>query len=203
MTGRVPGVPGPGTGGAPCLAVRGHREREGGPAVADSGDERALRALGTALDANAPVVRHGLRRFPEGTPFLWLSSPESGDATVFLDHRQWIYLNEPEPGRPAGQFAAGRVEDDPEVVVERLMSVMVPDRRRSGRLSRALKCGGPGLAAGAGMGFLSAMIMAVLVGGNGYVSDASTAGVYVLATLVGVATALWVGIRRWRRLRRR
>ncbi|MEV8635468.1 hypothetical protein AB0395_27795, partial [Streptosporangium sp. NPDC051023] len=86
-------------------------------------------------------------------------------------------------------------------VVERLMSVMARPGKRTGFLGRALKSCALGLAAATVVCFLSGVVMAVLVGGNGYVSDASTRGVYVLAVLFGVAAGLWVGVRWWRRLK--
>ncbi|MER5324978.1 hypothetical protein [Streptosporangium roseum] len=164
----------------------------------DSGEERALRALGAALDASAPAVRHGRREFPEGTPFLWLGFPGAGEAAVFAYGRQWICLSEPEPGGVTTQLVAGRLDEDPALVAERLMSVMVPVRRRAEGLSRVLKACGIGLAAGLGMGMLGLVIMAILVGGNGYLSDTSTAAVYVLAALLGAGTGLWLGVRWWR-----
>ncbi|MEV8635469.1 hypothetical protein AB0395_27800 [Streptosporangium sp. NPDC051023] len=82
----------------------------------DLDEERALRALGTALDVSAPVVRHRLRRFPEGTPFLRLHLPGASDAALFLEGRQWIYLSEPGQDRPVTEFAAGLLDDDPQGV---------------------------------------------------------------------------------------
>ncbi|MFI7539383.1 hypothetical protein [Streptosporangium sp. NPDC049376] len=166
----------------------------------DPDEERALRALGTALDANAPVIRHRLRRFPEGTPFLRLRLPGASDAALFLDGRQWIYLSEPGRGAPVTEFAAGQLDDDPEVVVERLMSVMGRSQGRTWRPGRLLRALAFGFGAAALVCVLSGLIMAVLVGGSGYVSEASTRGVYVLAVLFGLIAGVWVGIRRWRRL---
>ncbi|MDP9867708.1 MULTISPECIES: hypothetical protein [Streptosporangium] len=163
-----------------------------------SDEERALRSLGAALDAGAPVVRHVLRRFPEGTPFLWLSFPGSGDAAVFVDGSRWIYLSEPEQGGVATQLVAGRLDEDPALVAERLVSVMAPIHDHAGGPVRVLKACGVGLAAGAGAGLLSTLIMAVLVGGNGYLSDTSTTAVYVLAALLAVVTGLWLAVRWWR-----
>ncbi|MEV7014001.1 hypothetical protein [Streptosporangium sp. NPDC051022] len=168
--------------------------------MGESGEERALRELETALDANAPVVHHRLRRFPEGTPFLWLRLPGASGATLFLDRHRWIYLSEPGPDGPVTEFAAGRVEDDPKIVVERLMSVMVRPPRRGGRFMRLLKSGVLGFAAAAGTGVLSALVMAILVAGNGYVTETSIVWVDVLAVVIGVAAGLWVGVRWWRRL---
>ncbi|WP_329082117.1 hypothetical protein [Streptosporangium sp. NBC_01469] len=164
-----------------------------------SGQEVALRALGAALDVHAPMARHGVRTFPEGTPFLWLTVPGAGGAIVFLDDRHWICLSEPGRGGVAVQLVAGGVDDDPALVVSRLMVVMTPvPRPAGGRLSRALKVGLLGLAGGAGMGVLAALLMAVLVAGNGYTSDTTIRVVYVLAALIGVATGLWVSLRWWR-----
>ncbi|GAA3120541.1 hypothetical protein GCM10017600_72350 [Streptosporangium carneum] len=150
---------------------------------------------------NAPTVRHRLRRFPEGTPFLKLRLPGEGDATLFLDGHQWIFLSEPGDDRPATQFAAGLVEDAPEVVVERVMSVMARRVRRAAPAGRALKSCALGLVTAVGVGLLSAVVMAILIGGNGYpLSDVSSVAVYVLAALLGVAAGVWVGVRWWRRL---
>ncbi|OUC98403.1 hypothetical protein [Streptosporangium minutum] len=166
--------------------------------MGDSGEERALRALGAALDANAPVVRHGLREFPEGAPFLWLGFPGAGEAAVFAHDRQWICLSEPVPGGVTTQLVAGRLDEDPALVAERLMSVMAPVRGRAGGLSRVLRACGIGLAGGLGVGMLGLVIMAILVAGNGYLSDTSTAAVYLLAALLGVGAGLWLGVHWWR-----
>ncbi|WP_433236959.1 hypothetical protein ACQPYK_27975 [Streptosporangium sp. CA-135522] len=166
--------------------------------MGDLKDERALRALSAALDAHIPAVRHGLGEFPEGTPFLWLSFPGSGKAAVFLDGGQWIYLGEPGRGRAATQLAAGRVDDDPALVAERMVSVLLPARRRSTGLPRLLRASGVGLAAGVGMGLLGMVIMAVLVGGNGYLNDTTIAAVHLLAVVLGTVAGLWAGIRWWR-----
>jgi len=167
--------------------------------VGRSGQEVALRALGAALDVHAPTARHGVRTFPEGTPFLWLTVPGAGGATVFLDELQWICLSEPERGGVTVQLVAGRVDDDPALVVGRLMAVMTPvPRPFGGRLKRALKVGLLGIAGGAGVGLLAALLMAILVAGNGYTSQETIRAVYVLAVLIGVATGLWVSLRWWR-----
>ncbi|MGJ6966637.1 hypothetical protein ACSDR0_32470 [Streptosporangium sp. G11] len=163
-----------------------------------SGQEVALRALGAALDTHAPTVRHGVRTFPEGTPFLWLTVPRAGGAVVFLEDRHWICLSEPERGGVTVQLVAGGVDDDPALVVERLMAVMTPVPRAAGGLSHALRVGLLGLAGGAGAGLLAALLMAVLVAGNGYTSDTTIRVVYVLAALIGVAAGLWVSLRWWR-----
>ncbi|MFC7642083.1 hypothetical protein ACFQX6_14735 [Streptosporangium lutulentum] len=76
--------------------------------MGNADQERALRVLEAALDLRVPVVRHRLRKFPEGAPFLWLSYPGAGDAAIFLDRRQWIYLSEPKRGGVAVQLAAAR-----------------------------------------------------------------------------------------------
>ena len=166
--------------------------------MSDVDQERALRTLEAALDLRAPVVRHRLRKFPEGAPFLWLSFPGAGGATIFLDRRQWIYLSEPKRGEVAVQLAAGQVDDDPALVVERLIPVMTPVRRRRSTLVRVLVASGIGLAAGAGVGLLSAVLMAILVAGNGYLSDTTTVVVYALAALLGVVAGLWLAWRWWR-----
>ncbi|MFI6884052.1 hypothetical protein SAMN05216275_13029 [Streptosporangium canum] len=166
--------------------------------MGDSGEERALSALGAALDTGAPAVRHGLREFPEGTPFLWLGFPGAGEAAVFAHGRQWICLSEPEPGGVTTQLVAGRLDEDPALVVERLMSVMAPVRGRADGLSRVLKACVLGLAAGLGVGMLGTVIMAILVAGNGYLSDTSTVAVYVLAAVLGAGAGLWLGVRWWR-----
>lgn len=163
--------------------------------VGKSGQEVALRALGAALDLHAPTARHGVRAFPEGTPFLWLIVPGAGGATVFLDDRQWICLSEPERGGVTVQLVAGGIDDDPALVVGRIMTVMVPVPRRRGRLPRALGAGLLGIVGGAGVGLLAALLMAVLVAGNGYVSDAAIKVVYALAALIGVGAGCWVVLR--------
>ncbi|MFD0889610.1 hypothetical protein ACFQ08_34165, partial [Streptosporangium algeriense] len=68
---------------------------------------------------------------------------------------------------------------------------------RPGRLLRALAFG---FGAAVLVCVLSGLIMAILVGGSGYVSEASTRGVYVLAILFGLIAGVWIGVRRWRRL---
>jgi hypothetical protein len=166
--------------------------------VGNADQEKALRILEAALDLRAPVVRHRLKKFPEGAPFLWLSFPGAGGAAIFLDRRQWIYLSEPKRGEVAVQLAAGQVDDDPALVSERLLPVMTPVRRRRSAAVRVLAASGIGLAAGAGVGLLSAVLMAILVAGNGYLSDTSTVVVYALAALLGVASGLWLAWRWWR-----
>jgi hypothetical protein len=156
--------------------------------VSDVDQERALRTLEAALDLRAPVVRYR----------LWLSFPGAGGATIFLDRRQWIYLSEPRRGEVAVQLAAGQVDDDPALVVERLMPVMTPVRRRRSTLVRVLVASGIGLATCAGVGLLSAVLMAILVAGNGYLSDKTTVVVYALAALLGVGAGLWLAWRWWR-----
>ncbi|MFF5205666.1 hypothetical protein [Streptosporangium sp. NPDC000396] len=163
----------------------------------DPAEERALRELRAVLDANAPIVRHEREEFPEGTPFLRVSLPGTDDVAVFLDDRQWICLSEPKPGRVPVEFVAGRIDDDPVLVVDRLVSALVPARRRSSDLARTLKASGVGLAAGTGVGLLGMLVMAVLVGGSGYLSDTTIAAVYVLAILLGAGAGLWAAIRWW------
>ncbi|MFF3438683.1 hypothetical protein [Streptosporangium sp. NPDC002721] len=163
-----------------------------------SGQEVALRALGAALDVHAPKAGHGVRTFPDGTPFLWLTVPGAGGATVFLEERHWICLSEPARGGVTVQLVAGGVDDDPALVVSRIMTVMTPVPRRAGGLVRVLRTVLLGLAGGAGVGLLSALLMAILVAGNGYTSDTTIGVVYVLAALIGVGTGLWVSLRRWR-----
>ncbi|GAA4237270.1 hypothetical protein FHR32_006189 [Streptosporangium album] len=167
--------------------------------MGDVKEERALRALGAALDEHAPVIRHGRREFPEGTPFLWMSFPGSGEATVFLDGRQWICLGEPGGGRAPTQLAAGQVDDDPALVAERLVSALISARRRPSAPVRALRASGIGLAAGVGVCLLSMIIMAILVGGNGYLTDTTISAVHVLAAVLGGGAGLWAGVRWWRR----
>lgn len=163
-----------------------------------SGQEVALRALGAALDVHAPTARHGVRTFPEGTPFLWLTVPGAGGATVFLEERHWICLSEPDRGGVTVQLVAGGVDDDPALVVGRLLTVMTPVPRPPGGLARALRVSLLGLAGGMGVGLLAALLMAILVAGNGYTSDTTIGAVYVLAALIGVGTGLWVSLRWWR-----
>ncbi|MGC5014506.1 hypothetical protein ACLQ2R_27390 [Streptosporangium sp. DT93] len=163
-----------------------------------SGQEMALRALGAALDLHAPMARHGVRAFPEGTPFVWLTVPGLGGATVFLDGRRWICLGEPERGGATVQLVAGTVDDDPEIVVGRLLGVLVPPPRRLGGLSLAARAGGLGLLAGTGAALLAALLMAILVAGNGYTSETSVGVVYSIAALIGVTCGSWVALRRWR-----
>ncbi|MFJ2034020.1 hypothetical protein [Streptosporangium sp. NPDC087985] len=167
--------------------------------MGDVREERALRALGAALDAHAPVIRHGRGEFPEGAPFLWLRFPGAGEATVFLDGRRWICLGEPGPGREPAELVAGQVDDDPALVAERLRSLLVLLRKRPEGLARLVRAAGIGLAAGVGVCLLSMVIMAVLIGGNGYLSDTTISAAYVLATVFGGAAALWAGVRWWRR----
>ncbi|MFF0311554.1 hypothetical protein ACFYSC_29315 [Streptosporangium sp. NPDC004379] len=160
-------------------------------------EERALRALSEAFDATAPVVRHDRREFPEGTPFLSLRLPGSADAAVFLDDSRWIYLSEPERGRMPTQFAAGRVDDDPELVVRRLVAVLAPPR--GDRLPvRLLKAFLLALIAGLGVGMLSVVIMAVLIAGNGYLSETAIAWAYGLGGLFAIAAGGWTAVRWWR-----
>ncbi|GAA2874787.1 hypothetical protein GCM10010517_35540 [Streptosporangium fragile] len=166
--------------------------------MGNTNQESALRALGAALDLHAPMVRHSLKAFPEGEPFLRLRVPGAGGATVFVHARQWICLSEPEPGGVAGQLTAGQVDDDPALVVGRLMSVMAPVRGRRGVLPRVLKAAAVGGLAAAGVGLLCAVIMAVLVVGNGHLDDTTTAVVYTLAVLLGLGSGLWVALRVWR-----
>ncbi|MEU8377896.1 hypothetical protein [Streptosporangium sp. NPDC048865] len=163
-----------------------------------SGQEVALRALGAALDVHAPAAGHGVRTFPDGTPFLWMTVPRAGGAIVFLEERHWICLSEPGRGGATVQLVAGGIDDDPALVVGRIMTVMTPAPRPAGGLARALKAGLLGLAGGAGVALLSALLMAILVAGNGYTSDTTIGVVYVLAALIGVATGLWVSLRWWR-----
>jgi len=163
--------------------------------VGKSSQEVALRALGAALDQHAPMARHGVRAFPEGAPFLWLTVPGAGGATVFLDDRRWICLSEPDRGGVTVQLFAGGVDDDPALVVGRLMTVMVPAPRRTGRLWCALRAGMFGLLAGAGAGLLAALLMAILIAGNGYTSGTAVRVVYILAALIGVGFGCWVGLR--------
>ncbi|GAA3429003.1 hypothetical protein ACWDTT_16780 [Streptosporangium sandarakinum] len=160
-------------------------------------DERALRALSAAFDATAPVIRHDRREFPEGTPFLSLRLPGSADAAVFLDGSRWIYLSEPEHGRMPTQFAAGRLGDDPEIVVRRLVAVLAPPRRD--RLPvRLLKAFLLALLTGLGVGMLSVVVMAVLIVGNGYLSETTTAWAYGLGGLFALAAGTWTAARWWR-----
>ncbi|GAA3040830.1 hypothetical protein [Streptosporangium longisporum] len=163
-----------------------------------SGQEMALRALGAAIDLHAPMARHGVRAFPEGSPFIWLTVPGMGGATVFLDGRRWICLSEPERGGTTVQLVAGTVDDDPELVVGRLMGVLTPAPRSLSALSLALRAGWLGLVSGVGAALLAALLMAILVAGNGYTSDTSVGVVHVIAVLIGVVCGAWVALRRWR-----
>ncbi|WP_406314149.1 hypothetical protein OHA77_38405 [Streptosporangium sp. NBC_01639] len=167
--------------------------------MGDVKEERALRALGVALDEHAPVIRHGRGEFPEGTPFLRLTFPGSGEATVFLDGHQWICFGEPGRGREPTQLAAGQVDDDPTLVAERLASALISVRRRPSAPARLLRACGIGFAAGVGICLLTMIIMAILVGGNGYLTDTTISAVHILAFVFGGGAGLWVGIRRWRR----
>ncbi|MFI6512567.1 hypothetical protein ACIBCT_33595 [Streptosporangium sp. NPDC050855] len=168
-----------------------------------SGQEMALRALGAAIDLHAPMARHGVRAFPEGSPFIWLTVPGMGGATVFLDGRRWICLSEPERGGTTVQLVAGTVDDDPEVVVGRLMGVLTPAPRSLSALSLALRAGWLGLVGGVGAALLAALLMAILVAGNGYTSDTSVGVVHAIAVLIGVTCGAWVALRRWRLERNR
>ncbi|MFC7642082.1 hypothetical protein ACFQX6_14730 [Streptosporangium lutulentum] len=76
---------------------------------------------------------------------------------------------------------------------------MTPPPRHRSALKRALVASGVGLAAGVGVGLLSAVLMAILVAGNDrLLTSTSIVVVYVLSALLAVAAGLWLGWRWWR-----
>ncbi|MBE1561910.1 hypothetical protein [Nonomuraea africana] len=160
--------------------------------------EKRLSEFLDALDVQLPFVRYQVRRFPEGEEFLRLSVPGAARSTVFIQDGEWICLSETASDVTL-QRALGSVEEQPEAVVGRLsFPVRVPPPLPRGiRLVRAV---GFGLAAAVGTAVLAAVVLTVLVFGNGYGygSDAVHWTINTLAIVCGAVVGGWVGRRSWR-----
>ncbi|MER6946027.1 hypothetical protein ABT294_18545 [Nonomuraea sp. NPDC000554] len=151
-----------------------------------------------ALDTNLPAVRYRIRRFPEGTGFLLLISPDATRSTLFAQDGRWFCLTETSAGAAFGRDV-GRVGDPPDRIVGRVARPARPRRPASGpvRVARAF---GVGLSAGLGAGVLAALVMAIAVLGNGYGygSDTVQGAINVLAAVIGVGVGIWLALRSWR-----
>ncbi|MCG5218692.1 hypothetical protein [Streptosporangium sp. KLBMP 9127] len=150
-----------------------------------------------ALDARLPSVRFRVRRFPDGVPYLRLTDLEVRRAALFVQDGQWIYLGEDRSGT-AFEKVVGQVGDPPEDVVGQLVERRGVPRPRAlpVRLAWALAVG---VASAAGAWILLAVILALLVPGDGYIegSQALPKLLNAVAAVAGLGIGWWLALRSW------